>query len=275
MKRLLVLALALAACANDSDPAHPEHAPYVPPSAQPLACVPNLDGQIDSSELDAFFGVTEQLLVSTADRTVDVAGTPQMDGTIHWDFTGDYADDRTISLGAVPLGDQWFAGSFPGGQFVLPFDAGATIMAVYAKDDATVYLLGEASTDENPADGQTLLPYQTPVHAFELPLAPGKQWVSVGEVMNGTIKGLPYAGKDTYQFSVDGVGQLSLPDLVFSQAMRVRATVTVEPAAGVATQVKQVSFLSECFGEVARASSHPGETNDDFTTAAEVRRLGF
>ena len=35
----------------------------------------------------------------------------------------------------------------------------------------------------------------------------------------------------------------------------------------------QISFLFECFGEVARATSQPNETNQDFTTAAEVRRF--
>jgi hypothetical protein len=37
---------------------------------------------------------------------------------------------------------------------------------------------------------------------------------------------------------------------------------------------RQVSFLFECFGEIGRATAQPKETNDDFTTAAEIRRLG-
>jgi hypothetical protein len=36
---------------------------------------------------------------------------------------------------------------------------------------------------------------------------------------------------------------------------------------------RQTSFFFECFGEVARATSQPNETQDDFTTAAELRRL--
>jgi hypothetical protein len=52
--------------------------------------------------------------------------------------------------------------------------------------------------------------------------------------------------------------------------------VTTTFSAGGAPQInRQVSFLSECFGEVGRASSQPGETNDNFTTAAEQRRLGM
>jgi hypothetical protein len=46
------------------------------------------------------------------------------------------------------------------------------------------------------------------------------------------------------------------------------------PAAGQTQVTRQVSFMFECFGEIARATSLPGETNDDFTTAAEIRRFG-
>ena len=34
-----------------------------------------------------------------------------------------------------------------------------------------------------------------------------------------------------------------------------------------------MSFLFECFGEVARATSHPGEQRPDFSNAASLRRL--
>jgi hypothetical protein len=89
------------------------------------------------------------------------------------------------------------------------------------------------------------------------------------------IRGLPYAGKDTYEITVDAAGSLDLPDITFSQALRVRTKVTVEPAAGMAVVTRQASYVFECFGEVARVTSNNGEMNADFTTAAEVRRFGF
>jgi hypothetical protein len=94
-------------------------------------------------------------------------------------------------------------------------------------------------------------------------------------VKNATLRGLPYAGQDSYAISVDAAGELILPSITFTQALRVRTTVTATPAAGAAVTTKQVSFLFECFGEVARATSQTGETQDNFTTAAEVRRLGL
>jgi hypothetical protein len=36
-----------------------------------------------------------------------------------------------------------------------------------------------------------------------------------------------------------------------------------------------VSFFFQCFGEVARATSQTNDTNENFTTAAQVRRFGL
>ena len=63
--------------------------------------------------------------------------------------------------------------------------------------------------------------------------------------------------------------------MTFTQVFRVRFAVDIEPAVGPTLSRRQVSFLFECFGEVARATSQPGETDDNFTTAAEIRRLGL
>ena len=64
-------------------------------------------------------------------------------------------------------------------------------------------------------------------------------------------------------------------DLTFTQAMRVQTNVTAEPAVGLPVTRRQAGFVFECFGEVARATSRDNETQDDFTAAAEVRRLGL
>ena len=110
---------------------------------------------------------------------------------------------------------------------------------------------------------------------YRFPLTSGVNWVSVGRARNSTLLGLPYAGKDTYEVSVDAVGELRLPDLIFEQAHQVFTKVTVEPSVGAPVVTRQVSFFAECFGEVARATSAVGETEKFFTTASEVRRLGI
>jgi hypothetical protein len=192
-----------------------------------------------------------------------------------WDLATDYADDRVAKLSAQPLAGHWFAGSFPGGEYVVPIDAGGTVLGVYSEDGMNLLLHGLASAVENPPEGKTLLPYQAPVALYRYPLEVGKTWVSVGEVRNATLRGLPYAGRDTYQVNVDQSGRLELPDVTFTQALRARTSVTVEPVAGPTVSRRQVSWLFECFGEVARAVSVDGETKDDFTTTSELRRLGL
>jgi len=57
--------------------------------------------------------------------------------------------------------------------------------------------------------------------------------------------------------------------------LRVRTRVQVTPAVGIPTSRRQVGFLSECYGEVARATSRDNETDEDFNTAAELRRVGL
>jgi hypothetical protein len=265
----------LGAC-DDNQTFVPDHAPYVAPTSDPLPCVPNLDGQIDASELQAALGVTVHELVSQAGETrpVNLAGQ-QSDKGLVWDWSADYASDREATVEASALDGKWYAASFPGGVFTTPFDAGHTLDAVYAHTDTALLLFGLASAVEMPADGQTLLPYDKPVEVYQFPIVPGASYVATGEVKNGLFKGLVYAGRDTYETTVEGLGELRLPDVIFQQAMKIRTTVTAEPAAGIATKTKQISFLFECFGEVARATSQSNEMNDNFTVAAEVRRLGL
>jgi hypothetical protein len=275
MLRALPLILVLAACGQNRT--IPERPDYMAPPVTPLTCQPNLDGQIDDSEAKATLGVPETLLVNPAGttRTIDQTGTIDMQGHRVWDFGADYADDQLAHMEARPLSDFWFASSFPNGAYVVPVDLGGTVLGVYSDDGQNLLLHGIASSQMSPPEGQTLLPYQAPIALYRYPLTIGKSWVSAGTVVNGTLRGLPYAGRDTYEVNIDEAGQLVLPDLTFTQTLRSRTTVTIEPAVGPNITRKQVSWLFECFGEVARAVSVDGETNDNFTTTSELRRLGL
>lgn len=271
---LVGLALSLGCGTNQT---HPERDRYVPGDPTPLGCTPNLDGQIDSTELTPAVGVPVSFLVSPAGttRAVDVAGQVSAEGQRVWDWSADVPSDQLAVLEAQALGGQWFADSFPGGQFVTPVDAGGRTLGVYIHDERALWLLGIASATPDPAEGRTLLVYDDPVALYRFPIAPGAEYVSVGEVRDATLRGLPYAGRDVYEVRVDATGRLELPDIGFDQVHRVRTRVTVEPAAGMPVSQRQVSFLFECFGEVARATSQNGETEENFTTAAEVRRLAL
>ncbi len=271
----VALILVLSACGENRT--IPEKAAYVGAPVAPLECVPNLDGRIDASEARAAFGIPVHYLANPPEtsRTVSIPGEVNSSGQRMWDLSNDYADDRVATLSASALSGHWFASSFPTGQFVSALDLAQTTLGVYLNDGTDLLLLGYASREENPMTGKTLVVYSSPVAIFRFPLEVGKQWISVGQVSNATLRGLPFAGRDTYQVRVDAAGQLELPDVTFTQALRVRTTATIEPAIGPTIVRRQVGWVFECFGEVARATAPDGEMNDDFTTTSELRRLGL
>jgi hypothetical protein len=280
---VLAVVATASACAGsvacqDNQTHPPDTTPYEAGTIATLTCVPNLDGVIQSSELQPALGVTADYLVNPANTTrmVDVEGQVNGSGQLVWDWGTSYANDQVAMIEATPLQGKWYASSFPGGQYVTPFDAGDTIEAVYSQDDNGAYLHGIASKEQSPSTGQTLWAYETPVTLYQFPLKPGTSWTTTGVIKNGVVDGLPYAAQDEYQGTDDATGQLILPDFTFTQAHRLRFVVTTTFSAGGNPQVnRQVSFLSECAGEVGRASSQMNETNQNFTTAAEQRRLGM
>ncbi len=274
---LLLCALALLPACNQQNETFPSYAAYQAPDAEPLTCVPNLDGQIDANELQAAVGVPVSYLVSPAGttRAVDVAGEVGSDGRLHWDWSARWADDQLARLEASTLDGKWYANLFSGAQFAAPYDAGHTIDAVYSHTDQALYLHGIASVEQNPAEGQTLMVYDQPIELYRFPIVQGNNYVSTGKVQNGVLRGLPYAGSDIYEITVDGTGALTLPDVTFSQVLRVRTKVTLQPAVGQSVSQWQTSFFFECFGEVGRATSQPGEAEMNFTVASEVRRFGI
>jgi hypothetical protein len=275
-RSLLVLLplLSLTACGNN-ETFLPTNASYPTDGQTALSCVPNLDGMITAAELQPALGASETFLVSppgTAEP-VNLDGMVDSAGQRVWNWSTSLASDDSFILTPQALGSQWYASSYPGGQFVLPYDAANTLEAVYSETEQAIFLHGIASTAENPSDGKTLVVYGSPVILYQFPIENGASWTSSGTSMNATLKGLPYAGTDTYDTQVDASGVMVLPDYTFTQVFRTRTLVTVAPVAGETTTQRQVSFLFECFGEVARATSQINEPDPDFTTAAEIRRL--
>lgn len=260
--RAAIFILVIGACGENLTPQP------APPSALP-DCVPDLDGSITAAELPIALGVTIDEYVSPVQHTVDLIAH---DG--RWDLSAEYKDDARVAVGPVALGAQWYAPSFPGGQFVA--DAGGGNDGVYAEDATALWLFGLASHDESPASGKTLLVYDAPVAVLRFPLHDGLAWTESGHVTSGTLDGLPYTGTDTYQIDASGSGALDVPYVRFAPALRVRTHVTVAPAAGGTTvSRRQTQFFFECFGEVARAESKPNEPDPDFTIAAALRRFAL
>ena len=272
-----LLACALFAGCGENQTLPPERDPAAPSSLEPLTCLPNLDGLIDATELAPAIGVTERFLVSPPGvaRTVDLAGQPLDGGRRHWDLSSDYADDQAFGITPASVGGRWYDTSFPADAFVTPYDPAGTLDSIARPSALGLELLGIASHEPDPPEGSTLLVYDAPVRVLLYPVAVGPKMISVGEIQNGLLRGLPYAGRDTYEVEVDGIGTIDLPQLTFLEVHRVSTKVTVEPAVGASVVRRQVSFYAECFAEVARATSDDDEPSASFDTTKELRRLGL
>ncbi len=273
---LLVVLTVILGCSDNLTPYSvvPGYESGQPPA---LECVPNLDGRIDAAELGAALGIPVRYRVSPigVEREVDLVGVVDVNGQRVWDWSEERADDQLAEVVATALQEQWFAEHFPTGELVIPNDLDGRVMNIYRMDDQALWLQGLASAEESPSEGQTLIVYDEPVAVFRFPLEVGRSWTSVGEFKKAQFLGLPWAGRDTYHVTVEAGGVLELPDLSFGQVLRVKQQVTLEPAIGPTSTVLQSSFVFECFGEVARATSRLNEVDQEFTIAAEVRRLGL
>jgi hypothetical protein len=271
---ILAAAILAAACSDNLTPAP------APDDDRPL-CFPDLDGRITAAELPiapvtgpaAGPARAATYAIAAGPRQVDLAGHVDAEGRRVWDWSVAAPGETRVAIAPAPLVAQWYAAEFPDGELVIPLDVDGTLHGVYSADDLAVRLHGIASSDPDPPAGRTLLPYTAPVAVYRFPLEPGAAWNEVGVIASGTLLGLPYVGEDRYEISVDAAGELALPELSFTQALRVRVRVEHRPALGGATSRRQVSFLFECFGEVGRAVSAPDETALDFTVADEVRRF--
>jgi hypothetical protein len=268
--------LMLVACGENETPP-PAKSAYVSTEPEPLPCVPNLDGKIEAHELAPQIGIPATYLVSPAgkERTVDLVGT-ERDGKRTWALGVDFADDQVARISAQKLEGKWYAAEFAGLQnaVVTPIDAGGLTEGIYTHDDKAFSLHGVASASPD-GPNKTLLVYDQPIELYRFPLEPGVSYSTTGEVKNGTFRGLPYAGRDTYEVKVDAAGEVLLPDFTATQALRVKTKITISPAAGQVTTQRQTSFFFECLGELARATSKLEEPDENFTTATELRRLGL
>ncbi len=267
---LLSACAVLGGCGDDRTGASPPFASLPP---EPFACLPNLDGRIEASEIRPHFGVTAEYRVAK-DHAVDLVGSERQSGEVWWDFSFDAETDGSMFVSASTLEGKWYRDSFPGGEFAAPADAEGLYESIYARDAHAVWLLGVASVAGDPPEQRTLFVYTDPVEAFRLPLEPGQSWTATGLIENGQtplIQG-PLSRADTYRFDVDAVGQVALPDLRFTSVLRVRQTLSIE-ALGTKLSRRQVTLLDECIGEVVRAVSRDGEIEEDFTRASEIRRL--
>ena len=242
-----------------------------PPPAE-LSCVPNRDGQISADEIQIATTAANYIeSPAGVSRTVNSQGTSDASAR-RWDFSTEFSDDQDITVTPTVLGALWYASQFPDGEFII--DAGSGLDAIYSKDDRGLWLWGTASHVDMPASAKTIIRYPTPVPALRFPVVVGNTDDITVAITGATIAGLPFVGTDRFQIAVADAGQVEVPYVRFSPALKVTTVVTRIANPGGATFVRRsLSFLFECFGEVVHIDSAVNEANPDFTNAALLRRF--
>ncbi|HEY3448826.1 MAG TPA: hypothetical protein VGK67_20875 [Myxococcales bacterium] len=262
-------------------------------------CTANHDGIITRDELPVVLGAKATFLVAH-DISVNTVGTQQPDGTWIWDFSGPLNGDAKVEFSPKAIGGEWFEPDFPGAEFTLRLAGSADTLGVLQGSLDALLLHGMVSPVKS--DTATNFFYQkdestedpAPVKTIAYPLKTGATWTSSG-VINGDYDGQTYhcdavpplltctpgyptyacCIRHVYTSTVDKAGKLLTPLGTFD-VVRIKNVVEFEALYGTWTNLKTVRsyvFVAECFGTVAAIAAQDGETLEEFTTAAEVRRL--
>ena len=249
------------------------------PDPEPgAACIPNGDGRITSAETPVVLGANPRFTVSGSTEnpvTVDLVGTLEGDTRV-WTLNESFEGDREVELGATANSGFWFSPSFPTADYVAALDGDSETYGAFRRDGATLYLLGVASADEAT---DTLLTYDPPVVALSMPLEVGSTFSSETTV-SGKFEGNSfYTSTDTHVMTVYERGVLrtfsgDIDVLRMRLELEVVIPILIFPFSLTYRYVRH-SFLTECLGQVAYVASDVDEVEDNFTSAVEVRRLGW
>ncbi|MCC6619733.1 MAG: hypothetical protein IT385_00670 [Deltaproteobacteria bacterium] len=229
-------------------------------------CAPIDDEVITRAEVPLRAGLYATFRIAT-EVAVDLAGGV-VDGVRTWDLVGPYDGDADAR---VELGDPtgaWYTTHFPGATYAARLSSTEDYLGVFELQDDALLLRGVVS----PEDGlfATRLEYDPAVVVLRFPLEVGATWTSDATVTGLTL-GVPSLATEAYASEVDAAGRLVTPFGTFD-VLRVRTTLT-RTVGLVVTTLRQMAFVSPCFGTVALVVSGSGEGAAEFTEAAEVRRL--
>ena len=248
------------------------------PAPDMPSCLPNNDGAIAADEVTFVPGAVVSVRRNKPGTTVKVdhAGTQGPDGARVWDLTRAPADTRATVRTLSP-GGRWFSTTFPKATFLVPTTVEGftgTVYQVLEMGGAELRLLGVASEKETPLAEKALITYAVPVPLLCFPLTPGKEWVATAKA-TGSMRGLPFSSTDRYHVRVLARGAVVLPDIRFETSLKVVTSVEQRLLGGVVRRLQQVLFLHECFGEIVRIESRPGEADPGFQQASLLRFISF
>ncbi|MEM9189937.1 MAG: hypothetical protein AAGF12_12215 [Myxococcota bacterium] len=235
--------------------------------APPGTCTPDQNGRIERAEIVIQTGTTVRW-AAQQNLPVDTAGTTGAQGR-SWDFSA-APGDRDLDLTPTPLEGQWFADSFPSATYAIRLADASDLLGVFQLTDQSLLLRGIVS----PTDGasRTEAVYDPPVVVLAFPIEEGATFQTDARV-TGVVNGLPVNYRERYESAVDARGEATTPFATFP-VLRVRTLLT-RTVGFVDTEVRQFSFITECFGTVATVVSEDDEPTVEFSRASELRRMGI
>ncbi len=250
---------------------------WTPEEGSPT-CIADNNGVITAGEMPVVIGAVVGQVMNKPGQPALVNPSGAADGDDWlWDLSQVGSGDVKTWMKVVDPADTWYAESFPEATNATPVSpADPSILGIYRTGDGRIELLGIASVEDGP--GRTLLVYDDPVILFTFPLQLGKTWSQTVTFSDAWLQGVKNAGTEDYLLAVDGRGTVRLPQMTLENTLRVRMKVRQTFAVGQdQPSVERIYYfwVHECLGEVARMISMPGESDADFSTAAEYRRLAL
>ena len=256
--------------ADDAGPVAPDD---VPPAADAgPRCAADHDGVITRAEINFLVGASVLYAINDEGTTVspvDTAGA-LVDGVRRWDYSAARTEDRRVLDEVIRPEGRWWSSRYPDATYAAMLDRTNNILGVYRASATALELLGTVSVAAN----STNLTMTPPVVVLRFPLRVGDTWTQ-SVTASGFYSLTPLTSVTAYTTHVDAVGEVWTPAGRYP-ALRVRTDLDQTIPLTIIRRTKRTyTFLSECWGVVARIASVDNEAAEAFTRAAEYRRLSL
>lgn len=256
---------------TDAGPTPPDSSepPPDPDAGVPL-CNPVGDYTVDREEFPLTAGQTAHFRIadSEAGLPVDLEGTDCAEGKC-WDLSGARDGDADAVVELMSPAGLWFADDFPGATYVSYVDREQGWLGVFRLTDDALQLMGTASA----AEGEMKTTYDPPVDLYRFPLHPGDHW-TIETSQSGYLNfGVPIFTNDTYNITAAAHGEVETPQGTFRAVQVVAQVSQAVPFTFLGNDRIVHTFVSECFGIIARVVSEADETEVNFARASRIERL--
>ncbi len=237
-----------------------------------VRCVGDRDGVITRAEINFLVGASVLYAVNDEGSTVQPVSTDGeiVGGVRRWDYSAAVTADRRVLDEVMRPAGRWWSARYPDATYAALIDRTNNILGVYRASASSLELLGTVSVAQNATD----LRMTPPVQVLRFPLRVGDTWTQ-SVTATGFYNFTALTNVTSYNTRVDAQGEVWTPAGRFP-ALRVRTDLDQAiPLTIIRRTRRTYTFLSECWGVVARVASVDNESAEAFRTASEYRRLSL